>query len=161
MMKFDRALRLALFLAPLVSGCANNLAVTYYSDPPGAVLYAGERRVGYTPQVLYYQVTEDDMKKGTKSLQGTRVVWTSGATASIPNLNANIVNNGKNHSYTFLRPNVPGRETDAKFALELDKVKIMQQTADAASQAAANSNVDLGTTCTTSRIGDVVRTSCH
>jgi hypothetical protein len=33
-------------------GCANSLQVTYYSNPPGAVLYQGQQRFGYTPQTL-------------------------------------------------------------------------------------------------------------
>ena len=37
---------LSLVAALMLSGCASQLNITYYSDPPGAVLYSEGQRVG-------------------------------------------------------------------------------------------------------------------
>lgn len=108
-------------------GCAKTLRVTYLSDPPAAVLYGGQQNFGYTPRTLYYQVTPDAEKIGYMILEGTSVQWASGATASIPSLRADL-RIGLNHQFTFIRPKgIPGLEADYRFALELEKIKIMQQ----------------------------------
>lgn len=118
-------------LVVLISGCASTLNVSYYSDPPGAVLYQENQRFGYTPTTLRYQITEEDRKRGYAILRGTSVRWASGASANISSLRANL-STGLTQQFTFNRPeNYPGREGDIRFALELEKLAIMRRQAQA------------------------------
>lgn len=155
-----------------ISGCASNtLNVAYYSDPPGAILYQGNQRFGYAPTVLQYHVTDEDRKRGYKMLQGTSVRWTSGATASIPSLRADL-SIGLNQQFTFLRPaDYPGREADERFALEIEKLNAMRrqseaQEAQAAAQlfgglGAARPNPVKNCVSTPSGLGGSVNTTCY
>ena len=122
------ALLVALLLAP---GCASPLTVTYYSDPPGAVLYSNNQSFGRTPTTLQYQITEEARKRGYMILEGTSVQWASGARANISSLRADL-SSGYNKQFIFNRPdNVPGREADVHFALELERLAIMRRQAEA------------------------------
>lgn len=124
--------------ALLLSGCANNIYVTYDSDPSGAVLYSGNQKYGYTPYTLQYPLLKEDKARGYALLTGASVRWASGATAEISTLRADINQHGLNHSFTFQRPsNVAGREIDAQFALQLEQTRAMQQQAAAQQQQAA------------------------
>ena len=161
--------RLVVLVASVMLGaCASNLKVTYQSDPPGAALYQGGQLMGYTPYTLQYQVTDDDRKRGTKLLQGTSVKWASGASANVPSLTANINQFGFSQQFTFQRPDIPGRETDMQFALELQKLAIMRQQAQAQQDQAfyqllqATKPVVRPTTnCTSTVIGNTVQTNCY
>lgn len=118
---------LLIFVFFFFLGCGKTLSVTYLSDPPGAVLYEGQQNFGYTPKTLYYQVTQEAEKNGYKILRGTSVQWASGAAASIPSLRCDL-RIGLNQQFTFMRPKgIPGLEADYRFALELEKIRIMQQ----------------------------------
>ncbi len=122
----------------LLSGCASKLSVTYYSDPPGAVLYSGGQRLGYSPQTLYYPVSDEAKRDGFVNIPGTKAQWASGATAEIGALNADLKQYGFLQSFTFQRPDgAPGRETDERFALELARTQAMQRHAAAQEQQAA------------------------
>lgn len=157
---------------PLMTGCAKNLAVTYYSDPPGAILYQGQQRFGYTPVTLYYRIRDEDRERGHLALQGTQVRWASGASANVPSLRADL-SRGTNHWFTFVRPeNVPGREADLRFALELEKLELMRRQADAqAAQAywqmynAINQQYQQQqrsfTNCTSRLRGNTIDTTCY
>lgn len=158
----------------LLSGCASQLSVTYYSDPPGAVFYSGGQRMGYTPQTLYYDVSDETKKRGFMNLNGTKVQWASGATAETKSLNADLKKFGFSQSYTFKRPDgIPGRETDARFALELDRTRAMQRQAAAQEEQAAAQHRQAAAqeeraaaasrpkNCTSTVNGNMVNTSCY
>ena len=107
----------------LIIGCASNLRVAYYSDPPGALLYEGGKKFGYTPVTLKYQISKEDKRLGYVVLRGAQVRWASGALASLGQLKA-YLNAGKNQQFTFVRPqNIPGWEIDVQFARELGKMR--------------------------------------
>lgn len=119
----------------LLTGCATQLRVTYYSDPPGAVLYAGEQRIGYTPQTLRYDVSEETKDLGYLTLPPMRVRWVSGAETGIGPHDYDLAERGLYGHFTFLRPeDVPGADTDLGFALELERIIALQR--QAAAQAA-------------------------
>jgi hypothetical protein len=121
----------AALLPVLLSGCAKQLAVTYMSDPPGATLYQGQENFGYTPKTLYYKISVENKERGKMTLQGMSVRWASGATASSPSVIVDL-SIGANQQLTFLRPeSVAGREIDIQFALELERLRLAQQQADA------------------------------
>ncbi|MEK6662379.1 MAG: hypothetical protein AABY73_00805 [Pseudomonadota bacterium] len=166
------------FAVFFVSGCASQLRVTYQSDPPGAVLYSGGQRVGYTPQTLHYNVTDDVKKRGFVVLADTKVVWASGAAAEAKALKADLTRSGYSQQYMFNRPsNIPGLETDLRFSLDLDRTRALQRQATAQeSQAAAQRRqaeaqeesarnesyrVYSPTNCTSTVYGSTVNTSCY
>src|SRR3989338_4274059 len=108
-------LAVMLFLA----GCATNqVRVIYYSDPPGATLYEGQRAVGYTPFTLIYNILPEAKNEKSLNVQGAKVIWASGVSTSVDHL---ILDRGKGSyfHFTFSRPDVPGRELDVNFALQL------------------------------------------
>jgi hypothetical protein len=121
-----------------LTGCASNqLAVTYYSDPEGAVLYQNGVNFGYTPVTLYYTLSEEQLKRrGTMRLQELYARWASGASATA-NVTADLGKFGLHHTFMFKRPNVPGLDTDMRFALELARTRAAQRQAAAAEQQAA------------------------
>jgi hypothetical protein len=162
----------------LLSGCASQLAVTYYSDPPGAVLYTSGQIVGYTPKVLFYTIPEEAKKSGFVNLAATKVQWASGASAELKLLKADLAKYGLNQQFTFNRPDsFPGREADMRFSLELDRTRsILRQAAAQEEQAAAQRRIAAAqeeqalaeryrvtrpTRCTSTLIGNVVNTSCY
>ena len=174
--------RLTLLLCLVLGACTSTLKVTYQSDPPGASLFQNGQLMGYTPYTLQYQLSDDDRRQGVKLLQGTSVKWASGASANVPNLTANLTQFGLTQHFTFQRPDVPGRETDMQFALELQKLAIMRQQAQAqslqaqaqAQQAKAQQDqafyqllqtmrptVRPTTNCTSTVIGSIVQTNCY
>lgn len=112
-------LRTTLFLIIfLVSGCASQLAVTYYSNPPGAVLYSGGQNFGYTPKTLYYNVNETARRQGYLDLVDLKVQWNSGAIAEVKSIRADLTK-GLTQQLTFTRPSdIPGQEEDQNFARE-------------------------------------------
>ncbi|MDR0775147.1 MAG: hypothetical protein LBE81_00710 [Azonexus sp.] len=158
---------LSVIAALLFSGCASQLSVTYNSDPPGAVLYQGGQRIGYTPYTLYYDVSKEDKKRGFMDIAGTRVQWASGATAGITSLRADFARYGLSQQFTFNRPDgVLGRETDVRFSLELERTRAMQEQAtaqrrQAAAQEERAAAAKRSTNCTSTVIGSIVTTSCY
>ena len=161
----------------LLAGCASTLHVTYNSDPPGAVLYQGQQRIGYTPYNIEYQLSEEDKKRGYKVLAGTSVRWASGATAETKSLTANLNQYGFSQQFTFHRPDdIPGRETDVRFSLELERTRAMQRQAAAQEEQAAAQRRQAAaqeerakaeryktyspTNCTSTVVGNTVNTSC-
>lgn len=168
----------------LLVGCASHLKVTYDSDPPGAVLYQGQQRFGYTPYTLQYTVSKEDKERGYKVLAGASVRWASGATAELNSLTADLKRYGFSQQFTFQRPeNVLGREIDERFSLELNRTRAMERQAAAQEEQAAaqqrqaaaqearardeqykiNSpiNVNSITNCTSTVFGNTVNTSCY
>lgn len=162
----------------LLAGCASTLKVTYDSDPPGAILYQGQQKFGYTPYTLQYQVSKEDKKQGYKTLLGTSVRWASGATAEVSFLTADLKRYGLSQLYTFQRPDeVPGRETDVRFSLELYRTQAIQRQAAAHEELAAAQRrqakaqedrarterykTNSPTNCTSTMSGNTVYTSCY
>jgi hypothetical protein len=137
-MKFFYAPTFLALALCLLSGCAGTLNVTYDSDPPGAVLYQGQQRVGYTPYTLRYQVSDEEKTRGYKVLAGTSARWMSGAVAEVSSLEVDLKRYGYSPRYTFRRPaDVPGREADERFSLELERTRAIHRQATAQEEQAA------------------------
>jgi hypothetical protein len=128
MRKAWRCLGVCILMA--CAGCASRLHVTYHSEPQGAVLYQGDRHLGTTPVTVTYEVTDEDKKNGFKRLEGTTVRWISGARAEVEHLMAHF-KNGFKQVFAFRRPDVPGYDVDAHYALELQRNAIMAKQAAA------------------------------
>ena len=130
---------ITILLSSFMVGCANQLQMTYYSDPPGATLYAGDRNLGRAPLTFHYDISEADQKRGSMNLQGLTARWVSGASQSYGTVTTNL-NIGKNQYFTFKRPSdAPGLSTDMNYALELEKLQVMRRQAEAAEDAAYSS----------------------
>ena len=126
-----------LAVALLCSGCATQIAVTYTSDPPGATLYHNGQQMGLTPTTLYYAPSDDQIKYGEMNITPMIARWPSGAEAG-PGPRRLPVNAGP-RSYNFLRPNVPGLETDLQAnyqrgQLFLQLLQVQQQSQQAEQQ---------------------------
>lgn len=161
-----------LLLSIMTYGCgAPQIAVTYNSDPSGASLYSANQLMGYCPLTLYYNILPQHRQLGYMQLQETQVKWVSGAAAKIGDLKAYIAT-GPYQQFTFKRPDgIEGFETDAKFGLEVQKVRLMQQQVQTQQDAnlwqmynaisSQNSTVNLKTNCTSNVIGGTVFTNCR
>lgn len=139
MRDITRLIAVALCTAGFVSGCASApaLQVTYHSDPEGATLYEGTRLWGYTPMSLTYPGAAMAFSRGEcLTLNPTTVRWASGAEASISGLKV-CPAQGPYQQFVFIRPNeVPGREIDAQFALQVLQNAALAQQAAAQERAA-------------------------
>ena len=157
-----------LFCGFLLAGCATNqVRVTYYSDPNGAAFYEGQRAWGYTPFTLIYSISPQDKARGYVSLSPTKVVWASGASATVESQIAEL-SKGTNFSFVFVRPDVSGLDIDMNFALQLERNQILQQQAqDQAFWQLYNSfqkftpAYNPPTHCTSSVIGNSIYTDCR
>ena len=110
--------------------------MTYYSDPPGATLYAGDRNLGRAPLTFNYDISEADEKRGSMNLRGLTARWVSGASQSYGTVTSNL-KIGKSQYFTLKRPsNAPGLSTDMNYSLELEKLDVMRRQAQAAEDAA-------------------------
>lgn len=150
--------------AVLVSGCAaTQIQVDYLSDPPGATLYEGGKALGVTPTSLYYAIEPSFENGGCQRARGTSVMWASGAKTEIGHLSL-CKNNGYRQNYSFSRPDVPGRDVDLNYALQLQRNSIMRQQADAATMQAIQAMTPAPPRPVTSnsfRVGAQVQTNCY
>lgn len=153
-------LLLAVYLLPS-NAAANDVKVTFQSDPTGATLYeevnGSQKLWGYAPITLKYQVPRK--WKACMSLNPLKVRWASGAEASIT-LSV-CPQTGKNQQFTFQRPTgVPGLELDVQFAIAM-----LQNAAAAAAAQAAAEPVYIPSPapmhCTSQVIGSQVFTNCY
>lgn len=118
---------LLFFVILLPAGCATNkVAVTYYSDPPGATFYEWGVAVGYTPFTRI--IKPPDRPEGTpgKLVVSANVIWASGARTNIKYLTFDL-SGGSQFYFTFVRPDIPGREIDANFAIQLERNRLLQE----------------------------------
>ena len=163
---------------------ADKVRVFIYSDPAGATVYANQSKqlIGYAPVYLDYEFARDFFKRGRCEVVAPIAVrWASGAEAAVEGVQV-CGAAGKNQQLTFVRPpEIPGRETDAFFALQLEQLLAQrleriqfqemlgalwrQQTATR--QPSLDEQIIAGalnrrtTDCTSTLRGNVVYTSCR
>lgn len=151
-----------------LAGCATNIKVDYVSDPPAAVLYEDGAPKGTTPFTLFYQPDASFKSGGCMNTRPMSVKWASGATAGISYLTL-CANKGMVQHYVFSRPDVPGRDTDLNYALEVERNRIMRAQAAAAIMQATTpppQPIRVYTPpqtihCTSSTFGGTTTTNCH
>lgn len=157
-----------------LAGCATNqVRVTYYSDPNGAAFYEGQRALGYTPFTLIYPISPQDRERGYVSLSPTKVVWVSGASGTVQSQIAEL-SKGANFHFVFIRPDVPGRDVDMNFAVQLERNRILQEQANAQrdqafwqmynavfNQYQKSTPTYNRTNCTSNVIGNSIYTTCY
>ncbi len=118
----------------ILSGCASKYGVEFSSNPSGASLVCDGENWGYTPMWLYYD--ESVKEQSTINVSSCGAYWISGAKTSYPS-NLKIFPEGGT-TITVQRPNVPGYEKDAQFALQVQSMKYQQRQAQAAESAASS-----------------------
>lgn len=163
--------------AVLCTGCAAQIQLTYLSDPPGATLYRQGAPVGLTPQVISFPAGEGFEKQGQcVTIPAVQAKWASGAQTALPDQKI-CPPQGLEHRFLFVRPDVPGRDIDMNFALQLERNRIMQERAEAERQRAENERRRIDderrrqaeaarqaakpTTCTTTTQGNTTTTTCR
>ena len=160
---------LAVFLSN--AGCSTStMYVTYLSHPPGAALYEGNRAFGYCPLTLEYNITQENRQRGYMALRGLTVRWVSGASATVPSIQANL-DNGTTQQFTFLRPEgATGLQIDVQFALDIERNRILQQQAEAQRDQAfwqmynavmIQNQLSQPRTCSSYVVGNTVQTQCR
>lgn len=92
--------------------------MTYYTDPPGAVLYQAGEPFGLTPLYLVYTVDDEYKKGGCMLLQDIQVQWPSGSVARKDDV-AICADDGYSKALVIERPEGPGRKTDMDYASKL------------------------------------------
>jgi uncharacterized protein (UPF0297 family) len=103
-----------------MSGCST-IQATYVSEPLGAAIYEGENLLGYAPLTIKYELSDLERQNGKKIINNIYSIWASGAKLSINEVIL-YVSSGYEQAITITRPNVPGREIDVKYALEMQKM---------------------------------------
>lgn len=119
-----------IFLCLVSVGCASNYPVTFDSNPQGASLVCNGRNWGYTPTTLYYD--KEVKKERYLSLQSCSANWSSGARKSYGQVQIQQFPDGVQQ--TLQRPDGPGFQQDAEFALKVQQLNVQKQQAQAAQQ---------------------------
>ena len=160
-----------LFLA----GCASNqLQLTIYSDPPGATIYQGGNVLGYAPLKVRVNAPQYDQGSPIIKVSDAKAVWASGVSRGLQYI-ALDRSKYRNFQFTFNRPDVPGREIDVNFALQLERNQILQQQAQAQKDQVffqmlnqyrqtyvpTYTPTSKSFHCTSNRIGSYVYTDCY
>jgi hypothetical protein len=168
-MKYINVLIIVL-LPNILIGCGIQMKVTYQTNPPGAMIYESGVFKGYSPVTLIYNFPLKDRENPYVILRGTEAKWASGASAKIDNLKA-YWSNGVTQGFIFNRPEgVDGLTEDIKFSLEVQKMTIMQQQAQAQRDAnflMFNSMMQnsqpkrIKTNCSSNVIGNTIFTDCN
>jgi hypothetical protein len=122
--------------AVVVSGCANQLDMSYSCSPDGPSLsQTNGQSLGECPTNVQYPITQEDRARGYAVLQGVTAKWTSGATASISNITA-YLRNGTSQTFHFERPtDAPNAAVDLQYATVFDRKRREQQTVAEQAQA--------------------------
>ena len=100
------------------------LEVTYCSDPPGASISEGEEYLGVAPVTLLYPVDEQELADGVRRVPNITARWISGAETTTKD-NKITLKGSLSATRSLVRPmNMPDREADIAYSLELDRIKL-------------------------------------
>ena len=159
---------LFLTLLTFLAGCSsslprNQVVLTYYAQPPGAMLYGQNGDAwGMAPQQRVY--TSDQFRNGTQVKLGDVIaIWPSGAKAKASLAQQRRPNEEGYYQFTISRPmDAPGLEKDMNYAAQLQSIEAQNRAAraqeDAADMAAysAYSQMFKTTNTTCNNIGGMV-----
>jgi hypothetical protein len=161
-----------LLAAVAVGGCATHASLAVFSQPEGAyITEKGTGRViGVTPTRVVYDpesLTKYRRADGCYIVKGLEARWVSGATSALDLISLCGQRNGA-YNITFSRAgNYPDLEKDLEFALRLQSVRAQEQQAQASQDAALAAVYQAfipkpakPLNCTSTQIGNTVRTNC-
>ena len=110
--------------------CTPVHTVEFQSDPPGAVIYCQEKRIGFAPIKAKYTITPKMEETKELLLKDCRAQWISGAEKKAGTIKTYIPQaHYSKSSYLFLRPDFPNHAEDERFAMEREKVRAMNNIA--------------------------------
>ena len=117
---------IVLIIVFVLSGCASQVTVTVYSDPPGAAVIQYGQLLGYTPMYLYYpkSVFKQNVYGCGQTLPLT-IKWATGVERTeTMTLCKNV---GAYQQISFLRPDEPGRLEDVEFGIAMQRQALQRQ----------------------------------
>jgi len=145
------------------------IKVTFDSDPELATLYES-RMMGSAPVTLTYTTSPEFRKGQCMQLMPMMVRWISGVESSMAKLSV-CPQDGSKQQFTFVRPDLPGREIDANYVIETTRLVVtglMQRDAARAqarsnllAQILANQQKALPVSCTSEVLGSRILTRCR
>lgn len=160
----------------MVSGCATQAHLTVMSQPEGAFITekGTGRSYGTAPVTLFYEravLLNNKAPDGCYLVKGFDARWVSGASASLEVVRLCGSDVG-NYNISFNRDSAQaGLDRDLQFALQLQTLRVQQQQAKAAQDAAtaalfsawANTQKTQQTNvnCTSTQIGNTIQTNCR
>lgn len=120
-------------LCAFLSGCSTlsnkEALVTFETQPPGALLYDGDRAVGVAPKTARIKFKDGSQVAREKAVTA---VWPSGATATV----SATARAGTKTTIVISRPiDAPGLDIDLANANQLDQTAIAKRQADSANDA--------------------------
>lgn len=127
---------IGLVSAWVCTGCASVLTMNYYSTPPGAAVYEGQRLLGYAPLSVNYTPTPQFKAGGCMQLNAVSAQWSSGVSTSAVPIQA-CGSTGYYQQWYFQRPEAPGIESDLAQARAIEAARYAAE-AQAHAQAQQN-----------------------
>ncbi len=115
----------------VLAGCAtplkqNQVRVTFYSEPPGAMIYWKDHAYGIAPQTLTFDLPDDAVRRGYLDDNFIRALWPSGAEAKGVRLTTQV----REGEFKFSRPpNAPGLDKDLAYAVQLRQIQAAEAAA--------------------------------
>lgn len=153
-----------------LAGCAtplkpNEARITYKSEPPGAMIYEGEKAWGVAPVVLVVTASDASVKVGYATTKKMFAVWPSGAKSAI---STRVTLGQGDREVTFSRPaDAPGLDKDLAYLQKRKEesdgtsnavmLGILKGIGDGLN-APAPSNQSIN--CTSFKTGNTVNTNC-
>lgn len=152
-------------------GMYSPLHMTYAADVPGAMIYQGSQLLGYAPIEVIYRWQKAALDQNQcMQLQPIEARWASGASAGVRGMKACVAGTYIQQKL-FLRPNVPGRELDIQFAMQLQQTAALEAAAAAqeraslfsalAQQSAAAAQSRKIMNCSSQETNGVIHTVCY
>ncbi len=107
----------AVIILLIVSGCANQSSITYYSNPAGATISTDRQVFGVAPQKLLWTLPSGQKNITSENVTAT---WQSGAKATVTYL----LPRGHKGQHTFQRPQgVAGLDVDINWAIHVQQME--------------------------------------
>ena len=126
-------------LCAFLVGCAtplkpNQVRVSFNSEPPGAMIYNGDKAWGTAPVELVLTASEGAVRAGYSDQNDMYAMWPSGAKSR---KGVRIQVGQGSRQFTFSRPSdAPGLDKDLAYAAQLRQIQAAEEQASAASSAA-------------------------
>lgn len=134
-----RVILKSVLVCVVLAGCAtplkpNQVRITYDANPPGAMIYEGEKAWGTAPVTLIVTANDTAMRAGYAELRNMFAMWPSGAKSP---RGVRVGLGRGDQQFVFSRPSdAPGLDKDLAYAAQLRQIQAAEEQASAASSAA-------------------------
>ena len=123
-----------------LAGCATSdqVRVDFVSEPPGAMIYSGQTRIGVAPVTLRIDRPAEFASGGcTPSSAALTASWVSGAERRIES--RLCAQQGMHQVFTFRRPIAEGAQADADYAVKMKSDALFERSGEAGANAVPES----------------------